>query len=358
MLQQIAQRKGRVHQAPSQTFLLVVCLTCLLILNSGTRLKADSSKKVIQSSYSIENSSGKKLSSGNQSETIQTQFLKRKKKKNPEQNGEINFAQEVRVLSKGSSKRSAKKKALTSLPLNQLSPEKRAKANAVLRKISMYRELPMISLNANHDVYQFFLKNPEMAVEIWRVMGISKFQMWQVDEDTYGADAGDGSKGDVDVLHRTPTECLITCNGVYDSPFLVKPIAAKALMYLQSKYQVDQHKNPIVTHKMRLFISFPSQTVGTAARIISPVSNMIIDKNFHEVSLFIHLMNRSMSEHPEWVEQLAGKMDGVMDIRKQQLLKLTSKVYQENKRLKIAQSRGISQTTDKRINRKRTTALR
>ncbi len=364
MFQQIAWRTGMESRLKKQAYFLPTCLKpfviCLVITMTGIVANADSPEKVIQSAYSIDNTVNKNIAPENNTEAVQTQFSRRKKtrKKKSTNDQQIDYSQFVKVISKGSSRRSARKKGLASLPLNQLSSENRAKANNVLRKVSMYRELPVISLNSDHDVYQYFLKNPDVAVEIWRVMGISKFQMWQVNDHAYGADAGDGSKGDVDVLYRTPTESLIVCNGVYDSPFLVKPIAARALMYLESNYQYDQQKNPIVTHKMRLFISFPSQTIGAAARIISPVSNMIIDKNFHEVSLFLHMMTRSMSEHPEWVEQLTGKMDGVMDFRKQKLLKLTSKVYQENKKLKISQAGGISANSNKLAARKKSNVLR
>ncbi len=343
----------RITLFPSVSFWMVLVFSFLLVfLITDRSAYGDSKHKVILSDYQSDISENETVSPESETDVLQTRFSRKKKNRTEDKKEEINYSDYVKVLSKGTSKRSAKKQGFASLPLSQLTQEKQIKANSVLRKVSMYRELPTISLETNHDVYQYFLKNPEIAVAIWRVMGISKFKMWQDDSETYGADAGDGSKGEIDILYRSPTECMIVCNGIYDSPLLVKPIAAKALMYLQSEYQYDRNQNQIVTHKMQLFVSFPSQTVGTAARIISPVSNMIIDKNFHEVSLFLHMMTRSMSEHPQWVEHLAGKLDGVLDIRKQQLLQLTSKVYQENKKLKISQASGVSTKSSRLVRRK------
>jgi len=39
------------------------------------------------------------------------------------------------------------------------------------------------------------------------------------------------------------------------------------------------------------------------------------------------MMSLAMSRRPDWVEQLTGKMNGIPEVRKQQLLDLTSSVH-------------------------------
>ena len=76
-----------------------------------------------------------------------------------------------------------------------------------------------------------------------------------------------------------------------------------------------------------MYISFSSKTVEAAAKLISPVSNLIIDRNFQEISLFLNLMSMSMARQPGWVENIASKLDGVEKTRRKELLDLTKDVY-------------------------------
>ena len=71
-----------------------------------------------------------------------------------------------------------------------------------------------------------------------------------------------------------------------------------------------------------MFVSFPSQPIDITAKVISPLSHAMADRNFREVSLWVAMMNVGMLQQPDWIEQLAGKMDGVLEIRRGQLLKL------------------------------------
>jgi len=240
------------------------------------------------------------------------------------------------VLQEGTSSRKAKKAARAKLPLQHLTPENRRRAEDVLRSVSMFRKLPAYSFEVEPDVYWFFVSHPDVAVSIWRSLGISKFQMWQTGANTYEADAGDGSYGVVDVLYRSTTEHLIVCDGVYKSPFLLRPIKARALMHLETRMTARPDGKADVQHCINLFVSFPSSTVKRAAKLVSPISNLIVDRNFREVTRFLQLMSRAMASQPGWVERIAGRMEGVLESRRDQLLKLTARVFVAARKRQLA----------------------
>ena len=99
-------------------------------------------------------------------------------------------------------------------------------------------------------------------------------------------------------------------------------------MHLQPEFK----ENDLIVHRFDLFVSFPSQTVETIAKVISPISNRIADRNFEEVSLFVEMMNRGMALQPGWVEQVAQKLEGVSPNRPDELLELTAAIYVEANR--------------------------
>ncbi len=209
----------------------------------------------------------------------------------------------------GTSAAVTRKAAIDELPLAELTPDARQKAQAVLRSVGLYRRLPTLGFDVDSGVYQFLLTHPVTAVSTWRAMEISRLAMRSTGSDQYFADAGDGSVGHVEVWKSTPTETLIYCDGAFKSPLLSKPIIARSIMRLQSRFYKDNTGHPRVEHFGDVFVEFPSQTVETVARVISPVSYSIADRNFKQLSLYVHLMSQAMVRHPEWVQSMARRMD-------------------------------------------------
>ena len=254
----------------------------------------------------------------------------------------------VDILARGSSSRSTLRDALDRLPLAGLTEEQRRRVNDVLEHRSMFRRLPMISIDANAEVYNHLTHNPESVVGIWRVLGISKFTMQQTRPTEWYGDAGDGSTGTIDVLNRSTNHHLLLCTGKYKSPLLASPIEAVSVMHLKTQYQQGQDLQPKVVHGLDLFVMFPSHTIDTVARVIAPVSHMIADRNFRELSLFVRFMNVAMERQPGWMEQTIQRIDGIDREQRIELMKLSARVYvAAQNRLAINQSRN----PDRRVER-------
>ncbi len=209
----------------------------------------------------------------------------------------------------GTSASVTRKTAIEELALSELPPETQQKAQGVLKGLGLYRRLPTLGFDADPGVYEYLLRHPVTAVSTWRAMEISRLALKSVGGNKYFADAGDGSIGHVEVWKSTPTETLIYCDGAFKSPLLTKPIVARSIMRLQSRFYKDNTGHPRVEHFGDVFVEFPSQTVETVARVISPVSYSIADRNFKQLSLYVHLMSQAMVRHPEWVQAIARRMD-------------------------------------------------
>ena len=229
---------------------------------------------------------------------------------------------DVEVVAPGSSVTATRKKALADLPLDKVPAEHRPKVDEITKSISLFRRMPTLKFASDPEVYNFFLAHPDVAVSLWRVMDISTFEMWQIGPTSYEADSHDGSTGAIEVLHSSAERQLVLCEGSFKSPLLPKPIKARSLLHLQPTIQRGADGQTTVTHTVDMFVSFPSQPIDITAKLISPVSHAMADRNFREVSLWVAMMNVGMVQHPEWIEQIAGKMDGVLEVRRSQLLKV------------------------------------
>jgi len=255
------------------------------------------------------------------------------------------FQDHVDVVAKPSSSRKAKKKALAALPLNKLSRLDRAKVQTVLKSISVFRELPAVRFPVKPEAYAFFANHPDVAVSIWRVMKISQFQMSQTGPHDYEVNGQDGTAGIVDIAYSGPGEYLMLCEGRFKSPVTIRPIKAYAVIHLQTKFSTDETGQSIATQRACFFASFPSLAVGTAVRLISPVSNAIVDRNLSETSLFVHMMSVAMTRHPGWVERIADQMDGVLDTSRDELLNVTARMYIAEQKRELAKVVGDDQVS-------------
>lgn len=244
----------------------------------------------------------------------------------------------VDVLQKGVSSSKAFEQALADLPLDQLTSEHRQRVETILRHRSLFRRLPTIGMSAEPSVYQYFTRNPEAAVGVWRVMEISQFKLNPVTASMWKGDAGDGSHGTIEVVHRTANRQLLLCEGEYKSPVLPKAIKAQAVMYLKSDFTGATSPKHNIVHDLDLFVTFPSQTVDTVAKVIAPVSNSIADKNFRELSMFVEFMSTTMRTHPGWVEQVVQRMDAVRHEQKEDLLKVSAGVFVAGRKNELQQT--------------------
>lgn len=257
-------------------------------------------------------------------------------------------AMKVDVTKKGTSSKDALADARKRLPMAALNPQRQNDVNTIVSRASMFRRLPQIDFDAEADVYYWFTQNPEVAVSIWRVLKISEFELSPAGQNVWNGKAQDESQGVIEVLHRSPNSQLILCQGEYKTPLLPRPIKAVALMHLQTQFKKKQSGEGHVTHGLDLFVTFPSQTVETVAKVISPVSNMIADRNFRELSLFVRFMSVAMQRQPGWVEQVSTRLNGITPQQKEQLLTMSARTFIAHRK-RTLQGEGVRQATLKDI---------
>lgn len=218
------------------------------------------------------------------------------------------------------------------LPWNKMSRASQQRIRDVLDSCAQYRQLPELHYEVEPEFYQYLVEHPDVAVSTWRVMGISKVQMWQTGPLEYEATAPDGSIGLADVLYRDDSQCLLLCDGTYSNPLLPRPITAAGLVWLRYDYRPAKDGTTHVRQRMDVFVSFPSTTARAMALLVSPITNMMMDRNAFEVSLYAHMMCQAAHKDPEWIEEIAMQMDGVLPQRRRELTALVRSVETDRDR--------------------------
>ncbi|MFN9720561.1 MAG: hypothetical protein ACK58L_17820 [Planctomycetota bacterium] len=226
----------------------------------------------------------------------------------------------IRVVSKGESSTELEKRTAAMLPMSQISEENRRRVSEIVSDCNQFRRLPTLQYTVDEPMYRYLLEHPDVAVSTWRVMGISRFEMWQTGPMEYEARAIDGSEGLADILYRDKNQMLFICEGMYHNPVLPKPLQASALIWFRATFTPNAEGTHVVSQRADVFVRFPSNGVSAVAKVLSPITNPLMDRNLFEISLYSSMMSRAVRDEPEWVVQVAQQLDGVLPQRKDELL--------------------------------------
>lgn len=231
----------------------------------------------------------------------------------------------IRIMADGDSSESSENQARAGIPLSSMTQANRQRAQAIIRDRSQYRRLPSLQYTIDEPIYRYLIKHPDVAVSTWRVMGISRFEMWQTGPAEFEAQAIDGSEGIADILYQDENQMVFVCQGSYHSPLLPRPMEAAALIWFRTMYTPNVEGTHVVTQKADVFVRFPSSSVSAIAKVLTPVTNSLMDRNLFEVSLYGSMMSRAVRDEPEWVVQVAQQLEGVLPQRKTELIEVARK---------------------------------
>ena len=85
----------------------------------------------------------------------------------------------MKILSEGESSGDSQRKTVAAVPYNQMTAVNRQRAQKIIDGCTQYRKLPTLQYTIDAPIYRYLLSHPDVAVSTWRVMGISRFEMWQ-----------------------------------------------------------------------------------------------------------------------------------------------------------------------------------
>ena len=236
----------------------------------------------------------------------------------------------IRILADGDSSASAEDEARASIPLKAMTQENRQRAQQIIKDRSQYRRLPSLQYAIDEPMFRYLLNHPDVAVSTWRVMGISRFEMWQTGPNEYEAQAIDGSEGIADILYQDDNQMIFVCQGSYHNPLLPRPMQASALIWFRAVYTPNADGTHAVTQRADVFVRFPSNSVPAIAKVLTPVLHSLMDRNLFEVSLYGSMMCRAVRDEPEWVVQVAQQMEGVLPQRQSELIEVARKPRKVN----------------------------
>ena len=231
------------------------------------------------------------------------------------------------------SDRAARDEAIRAIPWKQLPDPQRRKLQYVIQHASMYRRLPTRVIDCDPDLFTFLLQHPEVVVDVWQMMGVSKVTLQQVADQAYRADDGAGTTGNVCYLYadwgpEARNLAVVYAEGAYDGKPFLQPLRAKTAIVLQSGAVQETNGRNYITVRVDSFVDIEQMGVELVAKTVQPWINKTADRNFIETLGFVSTFSQTAEKNPQGMQRLATRLKTVDGPTRQQLVNLCYRAAQ------------------------------
>ena len=234
------------------------------------------------------------------------------------------IAQEERAVST----REAREEAQRAIPWEKLNDETQRKIRSVMEHPSIYRRMPRKVVECDADLYRFLLRNPEVVVNMWQVMGVSNMTALRTGAYTWKGNDGSGTQCDVELAYGTEDTHILYGEGFYEGPLFKRRIAGRCVVLLRSGYETAEDERPRVANLLDVFLTVDNAGLDLIAKTLSPLVGSTADTNFAETAKFLSRVSLTAEQNGAGLQRMAGKLTKVDPPVRDKFIELTAAVQE------------------------------
>lgn len=220
----------------------------------------------------------------------------------------------------------ARDDAVQSLPLNELTGETRRKLMAVCERPTLFRRLPQQSVSCDPTLHVFLIRNPEIVVNIWQIMGVANMTADRQGPFLWKGSDGAGTTCDVELVYGTDDMHIIYSDGFYEGSLLRHKVNGRCVMCLKSGYAYGPNRRPYVANRLDLFLQIDNLAADAVTRTLSPWVGKVADANFRESCVFASKLSQTAEQNSDGVQRLAEKLTNVQAPVREEFSRITATV--------------------------------
>ena len=236
----------------------------------------------------------------------------------------------------------ARDEAIRSLPLNTLTAETRRKLMAVIERPSIYRRLPQQSIDCDPSMFMFLIRNPEVVVNIWQVMGVSNMTAERTGRYAWKGNDGQGTVCDIELVYGTDDLHVLYSDGCYEGSLLKHKLTGRCVLVLKSAQGQATNRRLVVGNRMDVFLQIDNQAADVVARTLSPWVGKVADANFHESCFFASKLSQTAEQNPQGMQRIVDRLNNIEPPVREEFAKVAAAVQQR------AALRDVNPTTQRR----------
>ena len=231
-------------------------------------------------------------------------------------------------VSSGTNSRAARNEAKRSVPFNQLTAETQNRLNPVLDKPSIYRRLPLTAIDVDPDMFLFLVRQPEVIVNIWQLMGVTQMSVERTAPFKFLTNDGAGAVSNVELVYGTNNKHIYYAEGTYSGPLLRRKLKGRAVMILNTEYLYGPNGKPRTKNSLDVFLKVENATVNLVAKTLNPIIGPTADHNFVETLKFVQRLNETTETNGSGVQRMAYRLTNLTDEVRDQFAQIAGTVYE------------------------------
>ena len=225
--------------------------------------------------------------------------------------------------------RAACEDAQRSIPFDGLDPEARAKVASVLQDVSFFRRMPIRVTRCDPELYLFLVQHPDVIVNIWQVVGLTKVTMHQTGPATFWMTDPVGTTGSVEYLYSDHDTQVIYTEGSYDGALFTRPVKGRGLLIVQSGYVREPDGRYYVTSRLDAFMRVEHLGLEILTKTFQPLVGRVADINFSYTADFLGNLSRTAEQNGGGMQHLAGKLTQVQPHVRRQFAQVAQRVAEK-----------------------------
>ncbi len=209
------------------------------------------------------------------------------------------------------SSRAAREQAVRSIPFSEMNAESKQKISSVVNKASIYRRMPLEIMDCDPDMFLFLVRYPEVIVDIWQVMGITKCSTRRTGPYSLSGTDGMGTDCNVELVYGTDDTHVIYAEGTYDGGMFARKMSGRCVLVLKSGYSRDPSGQTYVTNRLDMFLQINNVGLDLLARTLKPLVNRTADYNFQQSARFVSRVSKLSESNGPGVQHLASRLQNI-----------------------------------------------
>lgn len=220
-------------------------------------------------------------------------------------------------LTAGSSSKRLRNQTVQSIPFHQINQQTKDKISEILKKPSIYRRLPVTAINADPDYFRFLVRYPEVIVNIWQLMGVTRMSTERTGPYTVSCNDGAGTTSSLELVYGTDNLHIFYGIGTYEGPILKRKLTGQCVLVLRSENKAGSNGKPVATSQLDVFLKVENATANLIAKTIQPLVGTTADHNFVESLKFVQRLNETTEKNGPGVQQMGQKFRIEPNVRQQ-----------------------------------------
>jgi hypothetical protein len=231
-----------------------------------------------------------------------------------------------------------REEATREIPLANLQEPLRSRIHQVITRPTIYRRMPIEVVPCDPDLYVFLVRYPEVVVNMWQLMGITRVTIQRKAPYVYDAQDGAGTVSQVELVYGTRAKHLFLADGYYEGPLLPRRVTGRCVLLLRSDYRCDEGQHDHVTNQLDVFLQLDNTGAEIVARTLQPLLGRTADSNFVETVRFVSQVSHVAETNGPGVERLVTRLTNVEPSVRDRFSQLATTLHQRAVMRAIANS--------------------